>query len=127
MAILGVLYRFFFLPFFCYQNQMCTTGSITSENKGGGGAGPLMEKIHNKGTCFVLTASLTSRQIYVFLNIFCNPEPPQFPVLGSGQAGERDDVLPGLPGGGGQLHRRGHGARGHPPHQPPWPPCLGSN
>ena len=26
----------FVFPFFCYQNQMCTTGSITSENKGGG-------------------------------------------------------------------------------------------
>ena len=43
----------FVFPLFCYQNQMCTTGSITSKNKGGGGQNPYamlcyaMEDFHN--------------------------------------------------------------------------------
>ena len=29
-------WKVLFFPFFCYQNQMCSNGSITPENKGGG-------------------------------------------------------------------------------------------
>ena len=48
--------------------------------------------------------------------------PPQLPVLGGGQAGERHHVLLGVPGGGGQLH---HGGRRPPPHHLHRPPSLG--
>ena len=48
----------FVFPIFCYQNQMCTTGSITSENKGGG-SDPLW-KISISKSLFFNMASLSN-------------------------------------------------------------------
>ena len=39
MAILGVFGKLCFSPFLVTKTQMCLTGSITSENKGGSGGG----------------------------------------------------------------------------------------
>ena len=44
MAILGVFGKLCFSPFLVTKTQMCLTGSITSENKGGGGSDPLRKK-----------------------------------------------------------------------------------
>ena len=43
MAILGVFGKLCFSPFLVTKTQMCLTGSITSENKGGG-SDPLRKK-----------------------------------------------------------------------------------
>ena len=39
------------VPFFCYQDQICTTGSITSKIRGEG-VRPLMEDFHNLAAFF---------------------------------------------------------------------------
>ena len=39
------------VPFFCYQDQICTTGSITSKIRGEG-VRPLMEDFHNLAIFF---------------------------------------------------------------------------
>ena len=45
VAILGIFGKLCFSPFLVTKTQMCLTGSITSENKGGvGGSDPLQKK-----------------------------------------------------------------------------------
>jgi len=57
MAILGVFGKLCFSPFLVTKTQMCLTGSITSENKGGG-SDPLRKKSIGN-LLFFLMASLT--------------------------------------------------------------------
>ena len=58
-----------FFTFLVTKNQMCLTGSITSENKGGGGSDPLRKNSITKRLFFLLDGFPKERDLDNFYRL----------------------------------------------------------